>query len=191
MIKFEEMPPSAQKSYNKANSVRKVFMFIGWGCLLFWIAAAISDRENSFASFSSCLTTVLMIFMNVGFLSGVAHGIFTIKKVFNRCFSIIFFPISLAIILGVTWILGIFTGGVFLIADTISFFKKKPLIYQFEMHKFLESQKVQAEINNAAYNSLLNSDNLDKIQQLKEMMENGTITEEEFKQKKEQLLSKV
>lgn len=187
MIKFEEMPPSAQKSYNKANSVRKVFMFMGWFFLLFFIVIAIIDRGNN----PSFIDTFLIIFMNVGFLSGVAHGIFTIKKVFNRCFSIIFFPISLAIILGVTWILGMFTGGFFLIADTISFFKKKPLIYQFEMHKFLESQKVQAEINNAAYNSLLNSDNLDKIQQLKEMMENGTITEEEFKQKKEQLLSKV
>ena len=119
MIKFEEMPPSAQKSYNRANSVRKVFMFIGWGCLLFWIAAAISDKENSFASFSSCVTTVLMIFMNVGFLSGIAHGAFTIKKIFNKYFSIIFFPISLAMILCVIWILGMFTGGVFLIADKL------------------------------------------------------------------------
>ncbi len=190
MIKFEEMPPSAQKSYNRANSVRKVFMFIGWGCLLFWIAAAISDKENSFASFSSCVTTVLMIFMNVGFLSGIAHGAFTIKKIFNKYFSIIFFPISFAMILFVTTMLGIFTGGVFLIADTISFFKKKPLIYQFEMHNFLESEKAQAEIKLESYNSA-NDDSLYKIQQLKNMLENGAITEEEFKQKKEQLLSKV
>ena len=58
------------------------------------------------------------------------------------------------------------------------------------MHNFLESEKAQAEIKLESYNSA-NDDSLYKIQQLKNMLENGAITEEEFKQKKEQLLSKV
>lgn len=184
MIKFEEMPPSAQKSFKVTNSIRKVFMFIGWGLYILTFVSVLFDKHSR--DLVNFLFAPLIL---GGFLLGIIHGAFSYKKTFKNS-GILLYPFGMVFIIFKAFIFGVI-GGFFLIADTISFFKKKPLIYQFEMHKFLESQKVQAEINNAAYNSLLNSDNLDKIQQLKEMMENGTITEEEFKQKKEQLLSKV
>ena len=86
-------------------------------------------------------------------------------------------------------------GFIFLIADTVFFFIKKPLIYPFEHKCFLDSKKAQEEIQAAAYSEMMrranSENNMEKIRKLKEMMEQGVITEEEFNRKKTELLDKI
>lgn len=189
MISFEEMPPSAQKAYKVTNVVRKGAMFIGWVVfVLLYIFLIVDHNENN--GITDWLFGPLL---GAGMLSGIIHGEFLYKKVF-RTFTVILFLIALSISAFFAMIFG-YIGFIFLIVDTILFFKKKPLIYKYEHHNFLDSKKAQAEMESAAYNEVLNTFNSDdamiKLQQLKEMMEQGTITEEEYNQKKAELLERI
>lgn len=189
MISFEEMPPSAQKAYKVTNVVRKGAMFIGWVVfVLLYIFLIVDNNENN--GITDWLFGPLL---GAGMLSGIIHGEFLYKKVF-RTFTVILFLIALSISAFFAMIFG-YIGFIFLIVHTILFFKKKPLVYSFEHKYFLETQKAQEEMTANAYNELLNvthsNDAVIKIQQLKEMMEQGTITEEEYNQKKAELLERI
>lgn len=145
MIKFEEMPPSAQKSYNMTNTIRKGAMFIGWGLYVLTLISAFFNKNNGLLDY---LFGPLIV---AGFISGTVHGAPKCKKIAKKS-GILLFPFGLVFTIFV-WFIFMCIGGIFLIADTISFFKKKPLIYQFEMHNFLESEKAQAEMQLKSYNN--------------------------------------
>ncbi len=191
MIRVEEMPVSAQKAYKVTNIVRKAAMFIGWGLIvILWIIAIFlvdSPGLTDFLSVPICLA---------GCISGIIHGELVYKKTVRtlKKFSLIGLAIGMFVFL---FLLEIFviTGSIFLIADTVLFFMKKPLVYPFEHKYFLESRKAQEEIETAIYNEMMRTANgenaMNKIQKLKEMMEQGIITEDEFNRKKTELLDEI
>lgn len=180
MISFEEMPVSAQKAYTFTNKVRKAVMFIGLGIfLLNLIISFINGYKSAFIS---------SLFVS-GIIPGFIHGEFAYKKMFRNLFIIgLFIDVLLATIFA-------YAGFIFLIADTILYIMKKPLVYPFENKCFLETRKAQEEIAAATYNVFLRAassdDAMTKLQKLKEMMEQGVITEEEFNRKKAELLEEI
>ena len=89
-------------------------------------------------------------------------------------------------------------GFVWAIIDMYLFIKKKPLVYKKEYKHFLASKEVQEEMERE-YNHVILSTIHDgeirnqaavNLKKLKEMQEEGLITEEEFEEKKKELLAK-
>ena len=86
---------------------------------------------------------------------------------------------------------GIMFGFVYEIVDTVLFLRKKPLVYQRELKHFMETKQAQAEIE-AALTAEANSETvMANLQKLKEMAEQGVITEEEFNQKKAEMMARI
>lgn len=166
-------------------------MFIGWG--LFVILCIISVFLDASPKLTDFLFTPIVV---AGIISGIIHGEFIYKKTVRtlKKFSLIGLAIGMFVFV---FLLEVFviTGSIFLIADTVLFFMKKPLVYPFEHKCFLESRKAQQEIETAFYNKMMhtaNSENaMDKLQKLKVMMEQGIITEDEFNRKKTELLDEI
>lgn len=189
MISFEEMPTSAQKSYKITNIVRKGTVFISWVLFVLMMFNVVPKEE----SFIICIPFSLVF---GGFIHGIVHGEFIYKKVLRKMSfgGLIGIGIGFLVDLVIGEMFGVI-GSIYLIIDTIRFIKRKPLVYSFEHKYFLETQKAQEEMTANAYNELLNvthsNDAVIKIQQLKEMMEQGTITEEEYNQKKAELLERI
>lgn len=193
MITFEEMPISAQKSYNLTNKIRKIAMFIGF---VITALALVDINVNHGISFINLF--VAPVFAG-GLIPGIVHGGYYYKKVFLGMlkFPIIFYIgiVFGVVVAGLILVAFAYGGFIFLIIDTIRFIQKKPLIYSFEHKHFLESNKAQEEMQAAAYNNYLdavNSDNvMNKMQDLKQMLDQGVITSEEFEIKKAELLDRM
>lgn len=156
-ILFEDMPPSAQKAYTMTNTVRKAAMFIGWvSVALFAILYFITEILKSGASAEDGAMILLVSFLGM-MLLGLVHGEFWFKKaigVFNSFgMTIVFFEIPL-ILCGLVFLVFGYGSGIFLIIDTILFIKKKPLVYKFEHHYFMESKAAQAEVSSAVYSQV-------------------------------------
>lgn len=190
MIRFDEMPSSAQKAYKVTNTVRKAALFIGWAIFVLAFILSIKNSEG-------IKSTLMAAFVSAGIFPGMIHGEFAYKKAITTLKNYLG-PLGFFIGLGIACFL--FTifyvfGFIFPIIDTILFILKKPLIYPFENRCFLETRKAQEEIAAEAYNELLRAANSDdamtKLQKLKDMMEQGIITEEEFIRKKAELLEEI
>lgn len=191
MIKIEEMPVSAQKAYKVTNIVRKAAMFIGWGLFVILYIVVFTGNYHKLVDF------LFAPMWGAGFIAGMVHGEFIYKKIVKTLDKAL--PL-VGLIMGVfisLFLLAVFSyiGFIFLIADTVLFFMKKPLVYPFEHKCFLDSRKAQEEIETAVYNEMIrtaNSENaMDKLQKLKVMMEQGIITEDEFNRKKTELLDEI
>lgn len=188
MIKYEQMPPSAQKSYNVTNKVRVVSMFIGIAITLICIIRHFVTGDNE---------SILFCFMLGGIIHYFIHSEFLLKKLMN---SLGIIGILAFLIISV---FGMYTGWIFMIVDFILFLMKKPCIYPFENESFLLSKKAQEEIDainlqataNAyaqAVREINGTDNIkDSLEQLKEMLDNGLITESEYEAKKAELLERL
>lgn len=188
MITYEDMPQSAQKAYKLTNIIRKIAMFIGWIAFIGWfIAGFLSMIINHDITFGELL---FLCYLYPGFLSGLVHCEFGVKGAFQK------FSIFGIFALPFIFIFAIFAGGVYLIVDTFLFIMKKPLIYSFEIKHFIGTQEAQAEM---VVNALSGTRNVatgsdaakNDLQNLKAMLDQGLITEEEFNNKKKELLERI
>ena len=187
MIKYEQMPPSAQKSYDMTNKVRVVSMFIAAALTVFLSIRGIIKGSG----------VDIFTFMLGGVIHYFIHAEFLLKKLMN---SLGILGILAFLIISV---FGMYTGWIFMIVDFILFLMKKPCIYPFENESFLLSKKAQEEIDainlqataNAyaqAVREINGTDNIkDSLEQLKEMLDNGLITESEYEAKKAELLERL
>lgn len=184
MVKFDELTESAKKSYKVTSIVRKTAMFIGWGLFVILYIVVFTGDYHKPVDF------LFAPLLGAGFISGMIHGEFLYKKVVKKLGFVIGIFISLFLI----WVFSCI-GFIFLIADTVLFFMKKSLIYPFENRCFLETRKAQEEIAVEHYAEFIqaanNNDAMNKIHKLKELLEQGAITEEEFNQKKSELLNEI
>lgn len=153
MIRFEDMPPSAQKAYNFNNKARKITMMIGWVAspiifIIYLIKTLVSGELDVVNSFLNGITFGCA-------LNGLIHSVFLwkigLKKIKDWALSlgIIFglfalIPILL-IAIGVPYLCAAF-GYIFVVIDTILFLTKKPLIYKWENKHFLTSRKAREEM---------------------------------------------
>lgn len=195
MVKYEDMPQSAQKAYKLTNNIRKILMFIGWiafaGWFIFGFSSMIINHDITFGEL------LFMCYFYSGFVPGLVHCEYAFKGVFRKfsIFGIFFLPW--------VFIFAVFAGGAYLIADTILFIMKKPLVYPFEHKHFLRTEEAQtemvAEYQGAMLDALAGTKNTvnnsdvakNDLQNLKDMLNQGLITEEEFNKKKKELLERI
>ena len=84
-----------------------------------------------------------------------------------------------------------------MIANVIRFVLKKPLFFAFEVDEFIRKEAAQnynTAATAAAYNNVMVQQNTNATQnltELKEMLDNGLITESEYDIKKAEILSRM
>ena len=189
MIDIESLPVKAQKNYKFTNMLRKIAMFAGWGIAVLLFIYTTITQQGTF------LENLVGSIMTGGILLGIIHCEFLMKKL-SRAMGVLGIFINLFIV-GFTF----FFGWIFLIIDTVLFIMKKPLVYPMEHKNFLMDKAVQREMEEEYYNAVMNdTKNIEKankedaametLQKLKEMLDQGIITEEEFNIKKKDLLEK-
>lgn len=194
-ITYEELPSLAREIVLKKEKGRKLRLFVQWALIAVAIVysvvcgianAAKGDGEEAAVSFGLIIVFVIII----STISGLDHLGYLFKKAVKH-------GIGLIIILGLWYIVvfaSIFTlaylgGWIFLIVDSVLFFMKKQLISQSEIARILESERVQAGLLVQAYGGADVPSAADRLAELREMLDNGLITEEEFNAKKAELLN--
>lgn len=194
-ITYEELPSSVREIVLSKEKGRKFRLFVQWALIAVAIVysvvsgianAAKGNEEAANLSFSLIIVFVMLI----SAISGLDHLGFMFKKAVKN-------GIGLIIILGLWYIvvfagiiaLALYSGWVFLIIDSILFFLKKPLISQKQITRIINSEKVQSELLVQAYAGANEPSAADRLAELKEMLDSGLITEEEFNAKKSELLN--
>lgn len=181
MIRYEDMPPSAQKAYRFTNTARKVLAILTCPFVVIFFLLGILSGEG--------FVMGLLLTTNAAFLLGIFHGEFIYKSLLRK--------LSVIGILPAMFVAGIFSGIglVFWIIDLVFIIQKKPLIFQFEHGFLLESKAARQEMAQMAYNQYVynvsRNNAYSGLQQLKNMLDQGIITREEFEMKKAELLRRI
>lgn len=185
-IRVEEAPKSAQDAFNKISRRRKIIMFIGWAATVLWLVIMLVE---SIASGKDLIGNIVVGFMLGGFASGFDHvGYLFGKTAKNGIVLVILLGIWYIILFTLIILLALAAGWVFLIIDTVRFFKKKCPVYNSEVKRIFNSESVQTEMAAQAVNA---SSAAEKLRELKEMLDSGLITESEFNAKREELLKQI
>lgn len=187
-ITFEELPPSAQKAYKQTNIIRTITLFITLG-----ITAVLSVIFFKDGGIIGGIGGALVV---ASLVQGNVHMEFVYRKCI-RSWGIIGLLLCVLV-----FTFTYFLMSAFVIADIVLLIMRKPLIYPFENKCFLQNRAAQAELqweydtavmaaafNNSAQNSSESA--MENIQKLKEMHEQGIITEDEFNSKKAELLGRI
>lgn len=197
-ITYEQMPETAKKAYRKADKFRKITLFLCLAITVLFLILFAKVFEGS-----ALLEGIFSAFLVGSMLQGLVHALPLTKSIYFKLKKwivdmIIFAPVLLVIPL-FPLVLFLYIGFVFEILDLILFIRKKPLVYGFENSLFLDSKAAQEEIQAEQQKELyknamqeLTSENPNqKMIQLRQMLDNGLITEEEYHQKKTELLKNM
>ncbi|MCM1507387.1 MAG: SHOCT domain-containing protein [Ruminococcus flavefaciens] len=193
-LTYEMLPESAQKAYDQTNKIRKGSMFIAIILsVIFLIVDLVSSKNQGF------MNTLFFSFLGGCCIHGLIHSAVLLKSLFTKflksLLKIYFPPLMLisAIMLCVGFTFAMFIGAPCMIADLIMYLKKKPLVYSCELGSFLKLKAVQEEIQAMEMQNMRYSqdDVQTKITKLKQMFDDGLITENEYNQKKAELLSNI
>lgn len=194
---YEELPSSVREIVLSKEKWRKFRLFVQWALIAVAIVCSVvsgianaAKGEGEAAGVSFAL--IIVFVMLISAISGLDHLGFMFKKAVKN-------GIGLIIILGLWYIvvfagiiaLALYSGWVFLIIDSILFLLKKPLISQKQITRIINSEKVQSELLAQAYAGANEPSASDKLAELKEMLDSGLITAEEFNAKKSELLNNL
>ncbi len=136
-IHVEEAPKSVQEAFNKISKRRKVIMFIGWAATVLWLVIMLIE---SISSGKDLIGNVVVGFMLGGFASGFDHVGFLFRKTAqNGLILVILLGIWYIILFTLIVLLALVVGWVFLIIDTVRFFKKKCPVYNSEIKRLFNS----------------------------------------------------
>ncbi len=136
-IHVEEAPKSVQEAFNKISKRRKVIMFIGWAATVLWLVIMLIE---SISSGKDLIGNVVVGFMLGGFASGFDHVGFLFRKTAqNGIVLVILLGIWYIILFTLIVLLALVVGWVFLIIDTVRFFKKKCPVYNSEIKRLFNS----------------------------------------------------
>ena len=193
-VTYETLPESAQKAYNQTDKIRRVSMFIaiGLSVVLMIIFGVSGETKNFIELLASSLLAGCCI-------HGLIHAEMLlkplIKKFLKSLLKIYFPPIMLisAMMLCFGLTFAMFIGAPCMIIDLVLYLKKKPLVYPSEVGSFLKLKAVQEEMQAMAMQEMRypQEDAQTKIIKLKQMLDDGLITEDEYSQKKAELLSNI
>jgi hypothetical protein len=189
MITFNELPKSAQKAYKVSNILRKVTMFLS----IIIAVVCMFGFSKSDGIFNSIFAGLAL----GGVIRGIVHYEFILKAIMRKTIQV--GVIGLLFGLFICYLLICLTvpflGFIFVVVDLVLFILKKPLVYQFENKFFLNSKAVKEEMAYIVWNDLQKSNDgdnaMEMLQKLKEMAEQGVITDEEFNIKKAELLERI
>lgn len=136
-IHVEEAPKSVQEAFNKISRRRKVIMFIGWAATVLWLVIMLIE---SISSGKDLIGNVVVGFMLGGFASGFDHVGFLFRKTAqNGIVLVILLGIWYIILFTLIVLLALVVGWVFLMIDTVRFFKKKCPVYNSEIKRLFNS----------------------------------------------------
>lgn len=189
-LTYEMLPESAQKAYTHTDKIRKGSMFIAIAlsavCLIIF-----SVKHKEFKNLMDILSSALFVGCLIhGFIHAEMLLKPLIKKFLKSLLKIYFPPIVIisAVMLSFGFLIAMLIGAPCMIIDLIMYLKKKPLVYSFEIGSFMKLKAVQDEIQEMKYSQ---EDVQTKITKLKQMFDDGLITENEYSQKKTELLSNI
>lgn len=195
MITYEEMPRAAQLAYDKTNKKRKTALFLNIPCMIILFIMGFNVGAEEGFSFGVGMGMLFCLAYGCA-PSGLVHSEFTLKSKTLWAFGI--FALIPALFL---FAFAIVFGGIFAVVDLVKLLMKKPLISKSEHKHFMEIPEAQAEIAamafqaaqmNAAQNiSYGASDVKEELKELKEMLDSGLISQEEFDSKKAELLEYI
>ncbi len=136
-IRVEEAPKSVQEAFNKISKRRRIIMFIGWAATVIWLVIMLIE---SISSGKDLIGNVVVGFMLGGFASGFDHVGFLFRKTAqNGIVLVILLGIWYIILFTLIVLLALVVGWVFLIIDTVRFFKKKCPVYNSEIKRLFNS----------------------------------------------------
>lgn len=194
-LTYEMLPESAQKAYDQTNKIRKGSMFIAVA-LSAVLLIIFSVKHKEFKNFMDVLSSAFFVGCLIhGFIHAEMLLKPLIKKFLKSLLKIYFPPIVIisAVMLSFGFLVAMLIGAPCMIIDLIMYLKKKPLVYSFELGSFMKLKAVQEEIQAMAMQDMRYSqeDVQTKITKLKQMFDDGLITENEYSQKKAELLSNI
>ena len=129
---LNNLPKSIRKKYNLTNGVRTVTMIIGWILSVILFIYALGSGQKGAANI------LFAPIFGGGFIHGIFHAEFLFKTAFKKLGLIVGFFVSCLI-----FMISAYAGFIFLIADTVLFILKKPLIYPFEDKHFLTVEDIR------------------------------------------------
>ncbi len=136
-IQVEEAPEYVKEAFNKISKRRKVIMFIGWAATVLWLVIMLIE---SISSGKDLIGNIIVGFMLGGFASGFDHVGFLFKKTaLNGIILVILLGIWYIILFALIVLLALTVGWIFLIIDTVRFFKKKCPVYNSEIKRIFNS----------------------------------------------------
>lgn len=192
-INLDDLTPTMRKAYDKENSLRKKALLISSIAGLVWGIVMMIAIPNTMNFFERIMVALAFWYSAGSIVMGIVHK----RRWFiNINYIIPIIPFGW-IVMYFTLIPVIFIGFVILPLDVILFFMKKPLVRNSEIMKICNTDEVAAEaLGHAAAEAYLDSVNnnktsTDKLNELKQMLDNGLITEEEFNKKKSELLDRI
>lgn len=184
-----EVQEAFDRLFNAKHKTRKIIFFISCGiAVLNFFAVMISNLGSGFG-FAVALAAFLSFTYGFGLL-GLNHGWHSLKDLFKKIpflFAIViaFFVAACAVLV----------GGIYAVVDTVYLILKKPLVFKYERKEIFESDEIQEILVRSAMRELSASasaeNNMEKLRKLKEMKDEGVITEEEYNAKKAELLENI
>lgn len=178
-IKYEDLTPAMKKAYDKENRLRKKWLIIGLivGVLF---GVIIVNMQGNF-DFSGIVVGVVFAWMMSAIIVGAAHQ--------HRWFSNIrhsmpLIPLGL-IVMYFTLIPAGMLGYGLVPIDIVRFIIRKPLIFNSEIPKIVDTEEVAQE----AYIEAARQQSVSaKLDELKQMLDKGLISKEDFEKKKAEIL---
>lgn len=184
---YNSLSSFQKEVYDKCNRGNKGALFAAWGIaailfvILFIKGISIGDPLGG-------IGVGLAIGVLVGgLLPGIAHLGFLFKKIgLGNTILLwillgIFILMLYAIILMVIW----YAGSICFIVDTILFIMKKPLIYRWEDKRILAKAAAAAPVYQGAPSAS------EQLNELNQMLNSGTIKQEEFEAKKAEIMARM
>ena len=183
-IKYEDLTPAMQKAYDKENKLRKKWLIISLIVgVIFGIAIMFVIGVDSI---------VLTIFVGLLFaygvsaiIMGVVHKRRWFINIKNAIFLIPFGLIAMYFAL----IPVAYMGLVYVIMDIVRLIARKPLISNGEIPKIVNTEEVAAETMGRYIQAGINEQSVsEKLNDLKQMLDNGLISKEDYEKKKAEIL---
>lgn len=184
---------------SKVNKRRIAVSFLSWILqIIIAIAFVVSFPPGGFFEIIGAFLGSLFL---AWYIVGMLPGLFHIDSLYGSIKPLLFIPIiGWFIWFMIVCFAAIVIGMGVMIANIFKLIFKKPLIYFFEVDYFIKkeaAQNIDAAVTAAAYNNVMgqqnvqNNNSAESLAKLKEMLDNGLITENEYDVKKAEILSRM
>ncbi len=188
-IKYEDLTPAMQKAYDKENKLRKKWLIISLiAGVIFGIAIMFVIGVVDYPIVLNIFVGLLFAYGVSAIIMGVVHKRRWFINIKNAIFLIPFGLIAMYFAL----IPVAYMGLVYVIMDIVRLIARKPLISNGEIPKIVNTEEVAAETMGRYIQAGINEQSVsEKLNDLKQMLDNGLISKEDFEKKKSELLNNM
>lgn len=181
-IKYEDLTPAMQKAYDKENKLRKKWLIIG--LIVGVLFGVIIVNMQGTVDFTTVTVGVVFAWMMSAIIVGTAHQ----RRWFSNIrHSMPLIPLGL-IVMYFTLIPAGMLGYGLVPIDIVRFIIRKPLIFNSEIPKIVDTEEVAQE---AYMKAAIEQSVTAKLNELKQMLDNGLISKDDFEKKKAEILNNM